>query len=400
MKVVQINTTCGSGSTGKICIAVSKLLTSRNVENYILYTSGHSDYSCGIKYAGDYYKKLQALKSRVLGNGGFNSHIATKRLIYNLERIQPDIVHIHNIHSHDCNLNMLFRYLKKKSIKLYWTFHDAWAFTANCPYFVSVQCNKWKTECFDCPQIHQTSWFVDRSRKYFNKKKQLFTGLNLTIITPSKWMANLVQESFLKNYPVKVVNNGIDLETFKPTQDDINQRYRITSEQSEGYLILGVAQVWGNAKGLDVFVELSKRLDNQYQIVLVGTDAKVDKILPKNIFSIHRTSSQKALAKIYTAADVFVNPTREENYPTVNMEALACGTPVITFRTGGSPETIDETCGIVVERDDVDALEREVRNVCENKVITRNSCIMKAKEFEERKRFEEYARLYGSTVAK
>lgn len=391
MKVVQINVTCGAGSTGKICISLSDLLSAENVENSILYALGNSSFPCGLKYASDRYIKLQALKSRILGNFGFNSQCATKRLINELDRIKPDIVHLHNLHCHNCNLSMLFLYLKEKKIKLFWTFHDCWAFTAYCPHFTMVKCDKWKNECINCPQMKYYSWFFDRSEFLFNEKKRLFKGLDLTIITPSKWLADLVKQSFLKDYPIKVINNGIDLSVFKPTESDCCEKYGLAGKK----IVLGVASVWWESKGIDVFIELAKRLSDEYRIVLVGTDDKVDKQLPSNIISIHRTQNQKELAEIYTAADVFANPTREDTFPTVNMESLACGTPVVTFRTGGSPEILDETCGSIVDCDDIDAMEFEICRICEEKPYSIEACLARAKNFDMNERFKEYVDLYN-----
>ena len=390
MKIVQINVTCGMGSTGKICVDVSKLLAEKGIENYILYSSGHSDYPLGIKYTNDKYIKLQALKSRIFGNYGFNSKKATKKLIAHLEKIKPDIVHLHNLHSHNVDLNTLFKYFKKNpQIKLYWTFHDCWALTGYCPHFDMVGCDHWKTECHNCVQKKYYSWFFDKSANLHKKKKELFMGLNLTIITPSKWLGNLVKQSFLKDYEVKVINNGIDLEIFKITESNFREKYGLENKK----IVLGVAFGWGKRKGLDVFVELAKRLPSDYQIVLVGTNDDVDKLLPSNIISIHRTSNQKELAEIYTAADVLANPTREENYPTVNMESLACGTPVVTFRTGGSPEILDEKTGMVVDKNDIDAFEKAIIEACSGK-LTKEDCLKKAKCFDKNERFKEYIELY------
>lgn len=226
----------------------------------------------------------------------------------------------------------------------------------------------------------------------FEKKKELFSGLDMTIITPSLWLADLVKESFLKNYPVKVINNGIDLSVFKPTKSDFRQKYGI----GEKYMLLGVADGWGIRKGLDLFVELSKRLDpSKYQIVLVGTNDSVDKQIPDGIISVHRTQNQQELAAIYTAADLFVNPTREENYPTVNMESIACGTPVLTFKTGGSPEILDETCGSVIEYDDIDTLESEIRFARLDKNFSQDDCLKKAQVFDADKKYKEYLALYN-----
>lgn len=396
MKIVQINAVCGRGSTGKICVSISEILTSQNIENYILYSFGKSDYPLGIKISSDKYIKIQALKSKVFGNYGFNSKRATKKIIDKLDSIQPDIVHIHNIHGHDCHLGLLFTYLKKKKIKIFWTFHDCWAFTGYCVHFTFVKCEKWKTECKHCPQRRQYSWFFDRSKALYNKKKEIFSGLDLTIITPSQWLAELVKQSFLKDYPVKVINNGIDLNIFKPTESEFREKHHISADKK---VILGVAFGWGIRKGLDVFIELSKRLENdKYQIVLVGTDDNTDKLLPDNIISIHRTQNQKELAEIYTAADLFVNPTREDNYPTVNMEALACGTPVLTFETGGSPESIDDTCGAVVECDNIDVLKKEIVHICKDNLYCMRACRKRAEEFREEAQYSRILALYAQNT--
>ncbi len=390
MKIVQINTTCGVGSTGKICVGISQVLSKNNIENHILYSSRGNDYKLGVKCSNDKYIRIQALKSHMLGNYGFNSKRETKRIISELERINPDIVHLHNIHGHDCNLEMLFAYFKNNKIKLIWTFHDCWAFTGYCTYFDIAKCNKWQTHCEKCVQRTESSWFFDKSYELFEKKKQLFEGLDFTIVTPSQWLAELVKQSFLRNYPVEVIYNGIELEIFRPYENNFKEKYGLDNKK----MLLGVAFDWGKRKGLDVFIELSKRLSDDYKIVLVGTNDKIDKFLPSNILSFHRTSNQQELAEIYSVAEVFVNPTREENYPTVNMEAIACGTPVLTFRAGGSPEMLDATCGSVVECDDIDALEKEIIRICAEKPYSQEACIEKAKEFDKNEKYKEYLELY------
>lgn len=395
MKVVQINTTCGVGSTGKICVAISELLTQRKTENYIFHSGNANDYALGISCGSKKYTKLQAGKSRIFGNYGFNSKSETKEIVRNLEKIQPDIVHLHNIHGHDCHLEMLFQYFKVKKTKLVWTFHDCWSFTGYCNYFSYVECDKWKTKCENCPQRKQFSWFFDRSSELFERKKTLFSDLDLTIVTPSQWLADLVKQSFLSHYPVKVIHNGIDLEVFKPTPGNFRQRYGI----GDKYIVLGVAFDWGVRKGLDVFVELSRRLPkDQYKIVLVGTDENVDKRLPSDILSIHRTQNQQELAEIYTAADVFVNPTREEALGMVNVEALACATPGITFCTGGSTECYDFACGTVVAYNDIDALEMEIQRICTEKPYATEACIVRSQCFDQKTKFKEYIDLYEGII--
>lgn len=394
MKVVQINATCGIGSTGKICVGISQVMTVNHIENYIL-CSAVNGYPLAIPCSDGRYIRLQALKSKLVGNYGFNSKKSTKKMIRELERIRPDIVHLHNIHGHDCNLKMLFSYFRRKKTKLLWTFHDCWAFTAYCPHFTMVRCDQWKTHCRNCVQRRGFSWFFDRSCELFDKKKRLFEGLDMTIVTPSRWLADLVRQSFLKAYPVQVINNGIDLGIFRPTPSQFRKKQGLENKK----IVLGVSFGWDERKGLDVFIELSKRLPDDYRIILVGTDEKTDQLLTENVLSIHRTQNQQELAAIYSAADVLVNPTREENFPTVNMESLACGTPVLTFQTGGSPEIIDETCGSVVACDDVDALEKEVIRICTDKPFLREQCLNKACEFDQNDRFKEYLKLYERVVA-
>ncbi len=392
MKIVQINATCGVGSTGRICVGISEQLNAEKIENYILYSSKTNGYPQGLQCSNDLDIKLQSLKSHAFGNYGFNSKKSTKKMIQYLEKIKPDIVHLHNIHGHDCDLDLLFSYFKEKKQKLVWTFHDCWTFTAYCAYFSMSNCEKWKSGCFNCSQKKRFSFLFDKSKELFEKKKELFSGLDLTIVTPSKWLSQVVKESFFKDYPIKVVYNGISLDIFKPTESDFKKRYNI---QEDCKVVLGVSLEWGQRKGLDVFTELSKRLyDKNYQIVLVGTNLETDKHLPDNIISIHRTESQKELSEIYTAADVFVNPTRDEVLGLVNIEAIACGTPVITFNSGGSPECIDKTCGIVVDCDDVDAVVEQIDFVCTQKPFDEEDCIKYAENFDKQNNFRKYLDIY------
>ena len=209
-------------------------------------------------------------------------------------------------------------------------------------------------------------------------------------MTPSIWLADLVKESFLRDYSITVINNGIDLSVYKPTNSDFKSLYNLESKK----IVLGVAFDWSKRKGLDVFLELSKVLPEDYKIVMVGIDESIEKNIPENIIAINKTHSQEELAAIYTVADVFVNPTREENYPTVNMEALACGTPVITFKTGGSPEIIDTKTGQTVECDDINALAREIINICSENPFSKEQCLQRAKSFNRDEKFLEYIKLY------
>ena len=390
MKVVQINPVC-SASTGKIAVEISKLLNSEGIENYIYYTSGYSDYENAYKYANDTLIKVNALLAKIFGNYGFNSRFITKRLISELKKIKPDVIHLHNLHSHNVNLEMLFSYLKSIDVKIIWTFHDCWSFTGYCTHFDYIGCNKWKKECKNCPERKSYSWFFDRSTYLYKKKKELFTGVEgMTIVTPSKWLAELVKESIFGKYPVKVIYNGIDTDIFKPTASDFRKTYGLENKK----ILLGIAMNLGERKGFNYFLELSKIIPDDMRIVLVGVNKKQTESLPENIIGIEKTANQKELAEIYTAADVFVNPTREEVFGLVNVEALACGTPVVTFDTGGSPECIDDIVGAKVEKGDIKAMLFEA-----NKFINKVDIDLKCRErviknFDSKNSFKQYLDLY------
>lgn len=400
MKIAQINM-IHYGSTGRIMMQIADLVRQHGNQvmtystiPYDRYKKSISDFPNGHFIFGSRLEnQVHYYLGSLFGRNGCFSYFGSKELIRQLRLFNPDVVHLHNLHKFCINIPMLFNYLKGSNVPVLWTLHDCWAFTGQCPHFTMVKCDKWKTGCSHCPQIGiYPKSRIDNSKQMYFLKKQWFTGVeNMTIVTPSQWLADLVKESFLKNYPVKVINNGIDLNIFKPTISNFRERNRISKDK---YIILGVAFGWGARKGLDIFIELAKRLDSRFQIVLVGTDDSVDGALPNNILSIHRTESKKELAEIYTAADLFVNPTREDNFPTVNMESIACGTPVLTFRTGGSPEILDETCGSVVACDDVDAFEQEIRRICTNRAYSQEACLQRAKSFDMNTKFKEYMKLY------
>ncbi|MDD6146847.1 MAG: glycosyltransferase [Oscillospiraceae bacterium] len=388
MKVAQINVTCGSGSTGRICRAVSELLTEKGIENRVFYSEGESDYPLGVKYTLSGEVKAAALRSRLFGNYGFNSRKMTERLLSMLDEMKPDIVHLHNLHGHNCDLSLLLTALRDRQIKVFWTFHDCWAFTGYCPHFDMIGCEKWTSRCSGCPQKKSYSWFFDRSAELQEKKRQLLCGLDLTVITPSKWLAALVKESFLSDVPVKVIPNGIDLSVFHPTPSDIRDRLSV----GERKLLLAVAYHWDERKGADVLGAAAKALGDAYRIVAVGAGS--EGIEGENVLALKRTESQKELAELYTAADLFLNPTREDSFPTVNMEALACGTPVLTFDTGGSGEIIDDSCGLAVKKNDTASFIREIVRITQEKPYDAESCLKRAESFDMREKFRAYVDLY------
>lgn len=403
MKIVEINAMI-EGSTGRIMLQIADRARKNNMD-VVSYSTN---------WSGKYYKKLQPAPEGhkyystyvenyihlALGMAtGFQNcfgHFNTWRLLKQINQFKPDIIHLHNLHSSYINLKMLFRYIEKNNIKVIWTLHDCWSFTGQCPHFTAVKCEKWKDGCSHCIQYkNYPKSYVDQTKKMWQLKKKWFNlPREMVIVTPSLWLSKLVKQSYLKKYPVKVINNGINLEIFKPTESDFREKYNLNDKK----IVLGVSFSWGYRKGLDVFTELSTQLDSQYQIVLVGITEEIERKLPNNIIAIRHTESQKELAEIYSAADVFINPTREENYPTVNMEAIASGTPVITFDTGGSAEMLNSKCGIVVNCNDVEAMKNQIENVCCNKIFTEEECVKQAKIFNMNDKFEQYIDLYKKIV--
>lgn len=386
MRAAQINVTCGAGSTGKICVGISRVFTDNKIENKVFFASGNSGDPDSEKYMGSTYTKIQALKSRVLGNYGFNSKLATKRLVLMLRQYDPDVVILHNLHGHNCNLKMLFSYLKEDKKKVVWVFHDCWAFTGYCTHYDRICCDKWQSECSECPLKREYSWFFDRCSNLFNQKRSLLNGLDLTVVTPSLWLEKQVRSSFLSDTPVHNIPNGIDISVFCPRESNFREKYNC----KYSFIVLGVSYIWNENKGIDVFVKLAKTLPDGFQIVLIGTDSNTESMLPENVIAIRRTGNQKELAEIYSAADVFVNPTREDNYPTVNMEANACSTPVITFDTGGSGEMLTNKTGIVIKKNDFDSLFNAIIDLSRNSKFNRDEILNHAQTFSEKLTYQKY----------
>lgn len=398
MKIVEINMV-HFGSTGKIMLQIAEVARRYGHEvltfSPMIYSNGSITFPeipGHIYYGTQFENRVHGAVAYYLGGNGCASAFATIRLLRTIKRFEPDIVHLHNLHSGCINLPLLFRYIKRRNIRTVWTLHDCWSFTGHCPHFEKISCAKWKTGCFQCPQYkNYPGSKVDNSKWMYALKKKWFTGVkDMTLVTPSKWLAGLAGQSYMKEYPVRVIHNGINLQIFQPVSSDFRQRYHCEGK----FLLLGVAFSWGDRKGLDVFIELARRLNDHFQIILVGTNDQVDRLLPENIISIHCAEDQKELAKIYTAADLFVNPTREETLGLVNIEALACGTPVVTFNAGGSPECIDSTCGAVVAMNDIDGLEQIILSTCEKRPYMETACMKRAKSFDKENKFEEYIKLY------
>lgn len=364
MKILMINVVCGIRSTGRICTDLAKELDKEGHQVKIAYgrDSVPPQYEkYAVKIGSEFDVKLHGIKSRMFDRAGFGSENATKRFIEWVEKFDPDIIHLHNIHGYYINVEILFDYLRRCNRKIIWTLHDCWSFTGHCTYFNYVSCTKWKEGCFNCSQRREypESLLIDNSKNNYIEKKKIFTGIkNLIIITPSKWLADLVHQSFLKEYPVFVINNGVDTDVFKKNSMISDSKNKYVDKK----IILGVAAIWNRRKGLRDFIELSKIIDDRYKIIVVGVSENQINMLPPNIIGIKRTNSVEELSKLYNIATVFVNPTYEDNYPTTNLEAIACGTPVISYKTGGSSESA-LIYGDVVEKGDIDSLRKKIYDI-------------------------------------
>lgn len=342
MKVVSINTVC-NGSTGKIMGSISSSLIESGEEAFCIYgrRKGYANIPCK-KIGGFFSFWYHVFLTTVFDLHGHGSYFKTKKVVHELKKLKPDIIQLHNIHGYYINYKILFDYLKNEyQGRVFWTLHDCLPFTGHCAYFSNVFCEKWESGCHNCPnkKCYPVSLFLDNSKNNYIFKKRVFSGVkNLTIITPSVWLKNIISRSFLKEYKTVAINNGIDLNIFYPRlADSIFDKYNIPKDKK---VLLGVASIWEKRKGLDDFLMLSKLVNDDYVIVLVGLNNKqISKLKQyKNIIGIRRTENQDDLASLYSVSFVLINPTYEDNYPTVNIEALACGTRVIAYDTGGCVE--------------------------------------------------------------
>lgn len=365
MNILMINSVCGIRSTGRICTDLADALTEQGHTVKIAYgreevPEKYKKYAH--KIGSDIDVKLHGVRARLLDESGFGSKRATVKFIEWVKKYDPDVIHLHNIHGYYINIEVLFDYLRTCGKKIIWTLHDCWAFTGHAAYCEAANCERWKKGCHNCPKRDDyPKALYDNSKLNWLKKRKLFTGIpNLQIITPSKWLAGLVKKSFLHKYPVSVIYNGIDTSVFKPVDSsELRQKLNIGDKK----VILGVAAIWNQRKGLDDFIKLNNLINkNEYQIILVGLNEKQIKSLPSNMIGISRTNSVQELVEYYSLAYAFVNPTYEDNYPTTNLEAIACGTPVITYNTGGSPESA-EINGICIEQGNIKYIANIIKSI-------------------------------------
>lgn len=388
MKLLLINSFCGIGSSGKQCMDIATSYEKDGYEVKIAYGRGdyvpEECYEYAVRIGSDLDNLLHKAGTRLTDRHGTFSKRATKSFLEWADEFDPDMVWLHNIHGYYLNYRMLFDWIKKRpDMKVRWTIHDCWPITGHCLYFSYEGCDKWTVDggdkrlkdakfpgCSKCPQrsLYPGSWFIDASAENYADKKKTFTGVkDMAIIASSAWQKEIISHSFLNEYPVQVVYNKVDTNVFKPTQSDFRSKHGIPKG---AFMILGVANVWGPSKGLNDFIELAartggepesknRRFSKKVKIVLIGLSEAQIKKLPSGIVALPRIKSSREMAGIYSAADVVVNPTYEADYPTVILEAEACGTPVITYDTGGCSEAIHISGSKAIPQG-IDSLEKEI----------------------------------------
>ena len=405
--LLQISIEVNSGSVGRIAEQIGETAIKRGWDSYITYARNHlPSASKTIKIGSRLDVYWHGIMTRLFDSHCLHSTKATKQLIERIKEVNPDVILLHHIHGYFLDMRVLFNYLSSLNIPIVWVFHDCWSFTGHCAYFDGVGCDKWRTGCYDCPakKDYPSSMFIDRSRQNYAEKRALFNSLkNLTIVPVSEWMASLVKESFLSKHRINTITNGININVFTPrdTETNIATRQKLNVSY-DNKMILGVASPWGERKGLGDFIKLSKFIPEDWKIVLVGLNDKQIATLPKNIIGLQRTENVQQLADIYAAADVFVNPTYADTYPTTNLEAISCGTPVITYRTGGSPESVTENTGVVVEQGDLDGISNAISILCkQDRDELRNKCRNYAEaNFDRKYKFSCYIDLFEKLLHK
>lgn len=397
--LLQINTVVNRGSTGRIAEEIGNLAMDAGWNSYIAYGRNPGYSNSNLIRIGDVFDCYwHVLKTRLFDKHGLGSKKATIQFVEEIKKISPDIIHLHNIHGYYLNYSILFKYLFEANIPIVWTLHDCWSFTGHCPYFDFVNCNKWKFQCGNCIQRkkYPVSWFTDRSKlNYVEKKKSFNQPGNLTLVPVSNWLNNLLKCSFLSNNDSVVIHNGIDLDTFYP-RSSIKDKLGLQNR----FVILGVANIWEERKGLDDFIQLSREVTSDVIIILIGLSKKQMRVIPPNIIGVERTDSVNQLAEFYSSADIFLNLTKEDNFPTTNIEALACGTPVLTYRTGGSVEAVTPEVGFVVDQGDIGSILAAIQVVKTNGKekyisICRDHAVL---HFRNSQCFTKYIDLYNSLL--
>lgn len=392
MRILQINSVYGYGSTGRIVENLHQAIKDSGNESFVIHGRGKISNDPNVYKIGNVLEQgLDLLATRLFNRHGQTNFISTQKIINKIEELKPDVVHLHNLHGYYVNYVKLLKYLKNSNIKVVWLLHDPWIISGSSAdvggldYDWESKLDKDKLILLSREYPSHSRWSSKRSIRNYEVKKALLSDNNIQFVTPSKWLADEIKASFLEDSKIDVIYNGIDIHQFRCN----GKKY-----DSESIQILGVASVWGKTKGLAYFNRLAQDLDKDYSITLVGISQKQKKNINPNIRCIERTESIDELVELYNKADVFVNPTLFDNFPTVNLEAQACGTPVITFDTGGSKESLTKETGRVVERGDYEELKERIMEFTFKSNETRLNCFTNAKNYSLKKMTERYLEVY------
>lgn len=341
MKVLQVNATYGLGSTGTIVRDLKECCEEHGIECYVAYALTDEKVERGYKIGNWFFNKLHALLSRIAGKQAYFSYIPTLWFIHYIKKLQPDVVHLHNLHSNYINLPIFLKYLAKNNVRTIITLHDCWWYTGGCYYYTAAVCSKWLDKCGKCPKrfFETPAYFIDKSAEILNdKKKYLLAIPRLYFVGVSDWISNEARKSFLASKTIMTIHNGIDLSVFKPTPSDLREKLGLTGK----YVILGPASKWLdpiNSVALNYFIKVMR--DDEV-LLLFGTLSSYVNGLSEKVKLYGYTKNRQELAALYSMADIFVNVSREDTLSLINVEAQACGTPIITFDATGPKETVDE----------------------------------------------------------
>lgn len=367
MRVLHINAVYGQGSTGVIVQDIHNMALQNGIDSYVAYAHPNrkvdekNTYIIGNKFD----HKLHAMLSRINGRQAYFSRIPTKRLLRKIDELKPNIVHLHNLHSNYINLNMLLQYLADKHISTVITLHDCWFFTGGCFHYTKVNCCKWLTTCGKCPKkkVDTPAYILDKSKFILEDRKKYLSQIeDLTVVGVSEWITQEAKKSFLNNAKLLTIYNGVDLEFFKPVKSNFREQYNLENK----FLILGMANKWFEPANAELLKTFSERIDEDSVLIIIGGTKEQRERLSSKVIGIPYVTNREELREIYSACDVFVNCTREDTLGSVNIEAQACGTPVIVFSNTGTKETIDSVSGYCVPDGNVECMLEMVQNVKEN----------------------------------
>lgn len=395
-KLLQINSVVNTGSTGRIAEQLGVLAISQGWESYIAYgREARGSQSRLIKIGSKWDVNFHAIGSILTDRHGLFSRYATKKFLQQVDIIQPDVVHLHNLHGYYINVPMLLRYLKQKNIPTVITMHDFWLMTGHCAY-INQSCDRWKTGCGNCPRLNQyPAAKFDNTKANWKWKASLFIDMpNVTLVPVSYWLGRYVDESLLKNAKQNVIYNGIDTNVFKPFDGGAS----VGGVDWSKFTIMAIATRWTEANGYQDVMKLSSILPDNCQIVMVGLDEQQMSNLPKNIIGFRKTESFTQLQELYTKSDVIFNPNREVTFGLVTAEAMACGTPAIVLRDTAGEELVDEQTGYVIDSvEEVPELISTINQVDKNYMS--KACRDRVRElFNAEKQFQKYFDLYNRLI--